>query len=158
MKWVNVKNLPLYEVSENGDIRNTKTGRILKTNINQRGYETVCLHNKGKQINARVHRIVADSFYDGDHSGYDVNHIDGNKTNNAVNNLEWCTRKENIEHAYKTGLKAEPYKVKVRIVETGEVYDSLVACGKAINADRCQIHRCLIGKEKSCKGYHFETI
>lgn len=157
-RWVSINNAPDYEVSDKGRIRNSKTGRIIKTRVNKRGYENVCLHNNGNRITTRVHRIVAENFYDGNHDGYDVNHIDGNKVNNSVDNLEWCTRKENIAHAYRTGLKKEPDKVKVRVVETGEEYDSLVACSRAIGGDRCQIHRCLLGKERTCKGFHFELI
>lgn len=157
-RWLPVKGFSNYEVSSNGKIRNVKTGRILKTTINDRGYEQVCLHEKNVQSAKRVHRLVADAFFDGDHTGRDVNHIDGNKTNNFIGNLEWCSRKENIAHAYQTGLKEEPTRVKVRVVETGVIYDSLSDCSKALGADRCQIHRCLTGKEKTCKGYHFENV
>ena len=155
-KWVPINDFPEYEVSDEGRIRNIKTGRIMKSSVNSRGYSQVCLRSNKQQYTKRVHRLVADAFHDKDRNDLDVNHIDGNKQNNKMSNLEFCSRKENIEHAYRTGLKEEPRKTKVRIIETGEVYDSLVACSKAIGGDRCQIHRCLIGKEKSCKGFHFE--
>ena len=155
-KWVPINDFPEYEVSDEGRIRNIKTGRIMKSSVNSRGYSQVCLRSNKQQYTKRVHRLVADAFHDKDRNDLDVNHIDGNKQNNKMSNLEFCSRKENIEHAYRTGLKEEPRKTKVRIIETGEVYDSLVACRKAIGGDRCQIHRCLIGKEKSCKGFHFE--
>ena len=60
-----------------------------------------------------VHRVVADTFFDGDHSKMDVNHIDGNKLNNHISNLEWCSRKDNIDHAFINGLK---YPTVVKVV------------------------------------------
>lgn len=156
--WVKSKEFPEYEVSSNGRVRNIKTGRIMKTNLNTRGYEVLCVRKDKEQHSVRVHRLVADAFYDGDHTGLDVNHIDGNKTNNFVGNLEWCTRKENTDHAFATGLRQAPRKTKVQVVETGEVYDSILACSKAIGGDRSQIRNCVIGKEKTCKGYHFKAI
>lgn len=99
--WVKLEDLP-YEVSSYGRVRNL-TGKVLKTYIQNCGYEQVKLMNKHKQI----HRLVAMCFIDNpEHKKY-VNHIDGNKLNNNVSNLEWCTNSENIIHARKTGLN--PY-------------------------------------------------
>lgn len=156
--WIQNKESPDYEISNKGRVRNIKTGRVLKTNVNSRGYMQVCLRNNNTQITRKIHRLVADTFFDGDHQGLDVNHIDGDKLNNHISNLELCTRKENIDHAIRNGLKEIPTKVKVRVIETGKVYDSLSACSKDICGDRTQIRRCLNGKEKSCKGYHFELV
>ena len=80
-----------------------------------------------------------------------MNHKDGNKRNNHISNLEWNTMSENITHAYRNGLKQRPDNVgspkcKVRIVETGEVFESIGSCARAINGD--QAH----------KGYHFEAV
>ena len=157
-KWLTCKEFPNYEVSSNGKIRNAKTGRILKTAINQRGYEQVCLHTNNEQSTRRVHRLVADTFFDGNHEGLDVNHIDGNKTNNFIGNLEWCTRQENTKHAFNNGLRQPPRKTKIQVVETGKVFDSIMACSKAINGDRSQIRRCMLGQENTCKGYHFKAV
>lgn len=157
-RWLSCKEIPTYEVSSEGRVRNSKTGRLMKTSVNSKGYPQVCLHSACKQYTRPIHRLVADAFYDGDHTGLDVNHIDGNKTNNHISNLEWCTRQENLRHAYDTGLKPPLKRTRVRIIETGEIFNSLTDCSKAINGDRCQIRRCLDGKEKTCRGYHFELV
>lgn len=107
--WMTIKDNQNYEVSNLGRVRNANTLRILKTHLNRKdGYHRVNLDGKHKY----VHRLVADTFFDGDHTGFDVNHIDGDKNNNCLGNLEWCTRKENIRHAFDTGLKY-PSVVKV---------------------------------------------
>lgn len=154
--WVQAKDFPNYEVSSEGRIRNVKTKRTLKTHINRNGYEELVLRKDNKPRNQKVHRLVADSFYDGDHNGLDVNHIDGNKANNHISNLEWCTRKENIAHAFKHGLATSSRSMKVKIVETGETYNSFRECAKDIGVDPSNIHQYFSGKIKTCKGYTFE--
>lgn len=156
--WVPLKDIEEYEVSSEGRVRNKKTGRIMKTSTNSRGYEQVCLRKDKQQMTRRVHRLVADSFYDGDHDGYDVNHIDGNKSNNHIGNLEFCTRSENVNHAFRTGLKVPSRQQKVRVLETGIIYDSIRECARSIGCDQSIICQCLSGRQKSCNGYHFERV
>lgn len=109
--WKSVKGHDGYEVSTLGEVRNKKTGRILRQSLNRKdGYLRVGLDGK----HCYVHRLVADAFYDGDHECMDVNHIDGNKYNNELPNLEWNTRKENIDHAFAYGLKYAPTVTVVR--------------------------------------------
>jgi hypothetical protein len=109
--WLDVKDVPNYEVSNLGNVRNKKTGRILRQMFNcEGGYLRVNIGGRHRY----VHRLVADAFFDGDHSNCDVNHIDGNRTNNFIGNLEWCTRQENIHHAFDTGLRYPIHKNVVR--------------------------------------------
>jgi hypothetical protein len=92
-----------YEVSNRGRVRTKKTGLIRKPNITQSGYMQVILAKRHeKQRAVRVHRMVMEVFYG--RSDLQVNHIDGNKFNNCLNNLEYCTAKENIAHAKNLGL------------------------------------------------------
>lgn len=157
-KWKLIKDCPNYEASDEGRIKNSKTGRILRTTQNSRGYEQVSLRVNKKYVTKRVHRLVADSFYEGDHSELDVNHIDGNKLNNRLSNLEFCTRSENIRHAFDTGLKRPSRMIKVRVIETGEVFESIRECARSIGTDQSMICQCLVGKMRSCNGYHFEKV
>lgn len=100
--WANVKGYQDYQVSNLGRVRSFKNGKqvIIKGWIQNTGYLTVCFEEKKYS----VHRIVAETFIHKEIGKEFVNHIDGNKLNNKVENLEWCTQKENNQHAFKTGL------------------------------------------------------
>lgn len=96
-----------YDVSNLGRIRNNKTNYILSQSLAGKGYlgVTVSLGERGKIQRIRTHRAVAELFIPNPNNLPQINHIDGNKTNNKVENLEWCTNQENTIHAIQTGLK-----------------------------------------------------
>lgn len=99
------KELP-YKVSECGEVFSVVSNIFLKQRIDVDGYPTVTMGSKyAKRSSRRVHRIVAENFIPNINNYKEVNHIDGNKQNNHVSNLEWCTRKHNVQHAFDTGLK-----------------------------------------------------
>lgn len=104
-EWKQIPNLP-YEISSLGKIRNLQ-GKVLKTYVQNSGYEQIKINYQGLHIHKSIHRLVAEAFIPNPLNRPCVNHIDGNKLNNTVNNLEWCTNSENILHARKTGLN--PY-------------------------------------------------
>jgi hypothetical protein len=96
-----------YEVDASGRVRNTKTKHIVKPTLTNSGYYQVVLGSKvdNKVVRRYIHRLVARAFI-GDCTGLDINHRNGNKTDNRIGNLEICTRSENLLHAYKfLGLK-----------------------------------------------------
>ena len=92
-----------YSVSDDGQVRNDKTNRILSQST-QQDYKHVTLSIDGKQKRMRVHRLVAEVFLDNPQNKPYVNHKDGNRGNNSVENLEWATPAENTQHAVLTGL------------------------------------------------------
>ena len=95
-----------YSVSEYGLIRNDKTNKILKIQDNGKGYKKVTLTNNGKPCQYYIHRLVAEYFLEKKSKDkLQVNHIDGNKSNNYFKNLEYVNNSENQIHAHKTGLK-----------------------------------------------------
>ena len=95
-----------YKISNLGNIRNSKKKKkkILKTILDRYGYEQVCLFHNKKRYVLTVHRLVALAFIENPDNLPHVNHIDGIKKHNSVENLEWVTVSENISHAYKNGL------------------------------------------------------
>ena len=103
-----IDNFDGYFVTKDGKIfstRKTKNFIELKTNVDKKtGYVFVMFNINGKSYRKTVHRIVAKSFIPNPENKEQVNHIDGNKQNNNISNLEWNTRSENMQHAYKTGL------------------------------------------------------
>lgn len=104
-----------YQVSNIGRVKSLsyfnnlgrfKESIILKKRLTDRGYNTAVVYNDGKQKVFKVHRLVAIEFIPNPENKPCVNHIDGNKENNIVSNLEWCTHSENIKHAFKIGLNS----------------------------------------------------
>ena len=100
--WKPIHNYENYSVSSFGNVRNNKTNRILKQNKGK--YLGVFLSSKGSTKRFNVHRLVALHFLDNDENKCCVNHKNGDKFDNYVENLEWVTSSENIKHAFNIGL------------------------------------------------------
>lgn len=116
-----VENGDNYEVSSLGKVRNVKYGWMLKQTKDKDGYLRVQLNFNGKGKTFVVRRLVAFAFLDKQENKNQVNHIDGIKTNNKVDNLEWVTNKENHLHARAIGL-VDLEKVKENAREVGKKY------------------------------------
>ena len=93
-----------FEISNYGRLKNTKTQYIYKPNVLNTGYSSVRTTVGKDKIHILIHKAVAYTFLDNPHNLPEVNHKDGNKTNNHVNNLEWCTSHDNQQHKYDIGL------------------------------------------------------
>ena len=89
----------LYEISDTGVIHNLKTGNELHGNVNSYGYRVVRLCKDGKPKDFKLHQLLATTFIQNPNNYRCINHIDGNKLNNFLDNLEWCTRAYNNQHA-----------------------------------------------------------
>jgi hypothetical protein len=163
--WLPVKDFNDYEVSNYGRVRSLKTNTIMKSYTTKNGYQQIKLFSKSKHHPRYIHRLVAAAFFDCDYEEFEINHIDGDKENNFIGNLEWCKHSENTRHAIKTGLFI-PYRLpprphpskKVRILETGEIFQSITECAEYIGGHKSAISACLLGKVKSHLGYRFEEV
>ena len=94
----------LYRVSNLGRVKNTITHNFLKNYLHKSGYVRINIKKLQKNNNCRLHRLIARAFIPNPENKKTVNHIDGNKQNNSIENLEWLTQKENNKHARDTGL------------------------------------------------------
>ncbi|MCT3693486.1 HNH endonuclease [Elizabethkingia anophelis] len=91
-----------YFIDRNGYVN--RKGRNLKLTTNYDGYKVICMSVNGIRYVKYIHRLVAESFIPNDKNKSQINHINGVKSDNRVENLAWCTQSENIAHAYKNGL------------------------------------------------------
>ena len=112
-EWKEIKGFNNYHISNLGRVYSNKRKKFLHPSKNTWGYFGVMLYdNNGIRKRMPIHRLVATHFIKNEKNKNEVNHIDGNKENNSVTNLEWCTRRENMIHAYKLGLEISPMKGK----------------------------------------------
>jgi len=112
--WKDIKGFKgLYQISNLGRVKSLKKKRgflilkekILKSHLDNLGYQMLTLVKNKKHKQYRIHRLVAIAFISNLNNKKEVNHIDGNKSNNNILNLEWSTRSENMKHADKMGLR-----------------------------------------------------
>ena len=165
--WKDIKDYEgLYQVSNLGRVRSLpkvdRLGRVhngkIKAQVNNgSGYLIVNLKHNGKQKMKTVHRLVAETFISNDDNLPEINHIDGNKVNNRVDNLEWCTRSENVKHAIKNGLHTDFGQRKVVCVELNMVFKTIKEAESWIGVKGSRISNVCNLKRgcKTCGGYHW---
>ena len=136
-----------YEVSTKGNVRNMKTGRILKP-FDSHGYCCVTFRQDGNKKDLRVHRLVATAFIPNPDNLTEVDHIDRNKKNNCVENLRWVSHPVNMDNAGK----------RVRCVETGHIYDTVRQASVETGLDIGNIVRVCQGERKTCGRFHWEYV
>jgi len=134
-----------YRIYTNGKIYSTKKHKFINQHNDGNGYLIVKIRINNKSKNIKVHRLVAQSFIENPENKPQVNHIDGNKTNNDLSNLEWVTRSENIKHAFKIGLKKPINKRLIIDTNTGIFYDSIKEASKAKNISYISLRGYLTG-------------
>ena len=119
--WKDVRDMEGYKVSNYGRVKSFLSdvnGKILSQRNDKDGYKMVWTKYKS---GARVHRLVAETFIENKYNKSTVNHIDGNKANNNVNNLEWATVSENTQHGYDIGLSHSAMSIPVVVYHNGKI-------------------------------------
>lgn len=184
-KWKDVKDTN-YQVSNLGKVRNKSNGYVIKQQLSHRGYWLVRIKDKnGKKRSFSVHRLVAIAFVSNPKAYSEINHIDGDKSNNNRSNLQWCTRGQNIQHAWDNGLrrftektreavlenikkaqtpdvlarKRYPRSKKTLCVETGQVFKSMKEAADFVGAHEQNIQECCASNgRRTAKGFHWEYM
>ena len=169
-EWRPIAEFEGYEISNLGNVK--RNGKLLKLSPWNK-YLTIRLRTAEKNKTAYVHRLVAMTFIPNPENKPMINHIDGNKLNNDVKNLEWCTRQENERHAWNHGMKErvrDAVKENLKIARTyihskipvtqmsldGEVirhWDSASDVMKQTGIDASSVTKCCKGKLKKTGGY-----
>ena len=155
--FVKIEGFENYEVSNLGKVRNIKSGRIIKPSLNKNGYLRLWLCENNKKKYLYLHRIIATAFIDNSEEKPCVNHIDENKTNNDLSNLEWCTERENAIHGTRTKRAAEKHFKKVIQLDLNEnvlnEFESMKQAEQETGVFARNISSCCNGKRKSAGGF-----
>ena len=164
----------LYQVSNMGRVKSLERTvrcdrgyriipeRILKTGKNNCGYLHVQLCKEGKVITCRVHRLVAQAFIENPNNLPVINHKDEDKTNNCVDNLEFCSYSYN--NSYGTGNKKRAKKLSKPVIGISKSnglileFPSLMEASRQVRIDQCSICKCCQGRRKSAKGYYWHYV
>lgn len=174
IEWRKIEGFSKYSVSDTGAVRNDKTRYIFKNHLLSNGYYHVTLRNdSGKPKNCIVHRLVAKAFIPNPKSKAQVNHKNGNKLDNRVENLEWMTERENSQHYWNDlggcvsketrkklieARKNRPfiYKKKVVRLEDMKVYDSINDAAADVGITHTGIYLVCTGQQKTAGGYRWD--
>lgn len=161
----------LYQVSNQGRVKSlerkdclgrTVKERFLKPITDHYGYQVVGLCTGGKQKMHKVHRLVCQAFHENPENKLDVNHINENKTDNRIENLEWSTRKENLNHGTRNERSAKalskPIGQYTRDGELVKIWPSAAKVERRAGFDHSTISKVAIGKRKTAYGFIWKYI
>jgi len=153
-----INGLPGYLITDEGHVISIRYGkfRIMKPATINRRYLQHIFSINGRRSNKTTHRLVASAFIPNPQHKPAVNHIDGNKLNNSVTNLEWVTHSENMIHSYKIGLQKVLNAVPIVLFsKAGTMFEYASGCeaSRCVGVDQGSISRVLNGKYKHAGGY-----
>ena len=164
MEWRTITEASNYEVSTNGQVRNRTTKKILKGRLSKNGYLQVSIKIDATQkfCNRYIHRLVALHFIQNPNNKREVNHIDGNKENNTLSNLEWVTSSENQTHRHLIGNKKTSNRHIGMFNKKGEMvkdFNSILEAVAYFNkTSRVNIDNALQGKQYTAYGYVWKYL
>ena len=163
-----------YKISSDGNLLNKNNNTRVNTRISKDGYVYVSLYYNKKTYIKTLHQLVAQTFVEKDNNNsLEINHKDGNKLNNNIDNLEWVTNKENIKHAWKNKLfesvrkaskrygKDNPNAKKVCQIKNNaivEVFDTIKEASIKTKTNKTNIGKCCNNKRKTANGFEWHFI
>lgn len=139
----------LYGITSCGRVWSYRSNRFLTQQKNFKGYSMVHLSKDGNSVCVMVHRLVAEAYISNPNNLETVDHIDGNKENNCINNLQWMTRGDNLR---KSKCK------RIRCIETGQEFDCYDDAAASVGRKRAALCNHIKGRSSHCGGYHWEVI
>lgn len=157
--WKSIENKPNYEVNELGQVRNKKTKRILKQSIRKDGYCQVMLGRK--TVPLYIHRLVAETFIPNPNNMSQVDHINGNKSDNRLENLRWSNATLNyLAYGYDNRIKNKWKPVKATNIITGEVinFKSRDEVAEYFKVHKSTIDYNKVYKKGNKKNWYFELV
>ena len=163
--WKEISLTPCYEVSSDGEVRNKKNKKILHGSPDKDGYIHVTLRLGLKKYKTpSIHRLVANAFIPNPNNLPQVNHKNEIKTDNRVDNLEWCTNEYNYNYgtgqqrARKHNQERNGKKVKAIKNNNEYIFISVSEASRVLNLYQSSISSCLSGRLKTTGGYKFEEV
>lgn len=161
LEYKTIKGFENYVIWNNGYVQNIKTKKFLTGSRNSEGFLRVSLYNEGDKKNFYIHRLVAQAFITNlSLDKKDVHHINGDKTDNSITNLEWFCRKSNKNYGFKSWVRANAIPLVV-IDSNGNQYafNSVTAAAKKLEFNPMTIRKYLNNSsERSFKGYTFKKL
>lgn len=148
-----------YRVSNMGRVYSQKSQKMLKQTAAKNGYLRVCLYDRYHRGQLYlVHRLVAAHFVRNPDYKPEVNHINGQKTDNRAENLEWSTHSENQRHRFDVLGKRNTGGKPVICTDTGETYPTATAAANALGLHRSAVTNCCLGHRKHTQNLHFKFL
>lgn len=146
----------LYAVTSCGRVWSYRSKRFLKSYKEGHGYLKVDLCKNGERKKKKIHRLVLETYCPCENmKDLQVNHLDENKENNSLNNLEWCTAKENSNYGTRNKRSAAARSKKVRCIDTGIIYESTKEAERQTSINQGNISKACRGIYKTAGGKHF---
>lgn len=134
-----------YWVTVDGFIWNDKSKKYLKPYKDKDGYSIIDLRISNIRYTKKVHRLVSEMFIPNNNNLREINHLDGDKSNNSISNLEWCDRSSNMKHAFKNGLLNVKFH-PVYDISTGKFYNSIKEASEMLGINYGKLKKYLSGK------------